>query len=95
MASDRAFILHMCIPCLRPFCCTKAKAICQGQISVSTFFSQKALTMAITLEWYFQTFLWYQGQSHLSISKSNIKVAFFKKWPSQGHWCLGNASCSV
>ena len=37
IVSERAFIFHMCIPCVRPFFGTSVKATCQGQISRSHF----------------------------------------------------------
>ena len=32
-----------------------------------------------------QTFYWYQGQGHLSMSWSNIKITFFERWQFWEH----------
>ena len=39
-------------------------------------------------------FCWYQVQGHLSKSRSNIKVAIFKKRQLPGHRRFTNTSCS-
>ena len=65
--------------------------------SVCLFVLLKPLILAITLEWLVMKdhiSHVYHSQGHLSMSKLDITIAFFKiKIPFNGQYCFTNISC--